>query len=102
LTLLEFFLHVCLRAISGTHDPENAELKPCVSQLYQTALTTLNQILLSPYSLQLAELQLEHVLIERLTQSLDGPDPYIQVLLLDVVYGALKIRNASVDRKSVV
>ncbi|TVY54541.1 Protein dopey [Lachnellula cervina] len=95
ITLLEFFLHVCLRAISGTYDLENAELKFRVSQLYRTALTTLNRILLSPYSLQLAELRLEHVLIERLTQSLDGPDPYIQVLLLDVVYGALKIRNAS-------
>lgn len=88
-------MHVCLRAISGTYDLENAELKFRVSQLYRTALTTLNRILLSPYSLQLAELRLEHVLIERLTQSLDGPDPYIQVLLLDVVYGALKIRNAS-------
>jgi hypothetical protein len=58
-------------------------------------LTTLHQILLSPYSLQLAELQLEHVLIDRLAQSLEGPDPFIQVLLLDVVYDSLKIRNAS-------
>jgi len=42
-----------------------------------------------------AELQLEHVLIDRLVQSLDGPDPFIQVLLLDVVFDALKIRNTT-------
>jgi hypothetical protein len=30
-----------------------------------------------------------------LTQSLEGPDPFIQVLLLDVVFDALKIRNAA-------
>jgi hypothetical protein len=45
--------------------------------------------------LPLAELQLELILIERLTESLEGPDPFIQVLLLDVVFAALKIRNTS-------
>lgn len=45
--------------------------------------------------MQLSELQLEHVLIERLIQSLNGSDPFIQVLLLDVVFDALKIRNSS-------
>ena len=93
MSLLEFFLHVCLRAISGSHDHENSELKPRISQFHRTALTTLHQILLSPYALPLAELQLEHVLIDRLVRSLDGPDPFIQVLLLDVVFDALRIRN---------
>jgi hypothetical protein len=88
-------LHVCLRAISGTHDPNNSQLKPRISQFQRTALTTLHQILLSSYSLPLAELNLEHFLIERLTQSLESPDPFIQVLLLDAVFDALKIRNAT-------
>ncbi|KAF4628908.1 hypothetical protein G7Y89_g9243 [Cudoniella acicularis] len=95
ITLLEFFLHVCLRAISGTQDPENANLKPRINKFHRTALTTLHQILLSPYSLRFSDLQLEHLLIDRLYQSLDGPDPFIQVLLLDVVYDSLKIRIAS-------
>lgn len=94
ITLLEFFLHVCLRAISGSHASENLE-QSRVSQFHRTALTTLHQILLSPYSLPLAELQLENVLIVRLMQSLDGSDPFIQVLLLDVVFDALKLRNMS-------
>jgi hypothetical protein len=88
-------LHVCLRAISGSHDPGNSELEPRISQLHRTALTTLHQILLNPYALPLSGLQLEHVLISRLTQSLNGPDPFIQVLLLDVVFDSLKMRNAS-------
>lgn len=88
-------MHVCLRAISGRYDPDSSDTEPRVSQLHRTALTTLHQILLSPYSLPLAELQLEHVLIDRLVQSLQGPDPFIQVLLLDVVFDALKIRNAA-------
>jgi len=95
ITLLEFFCHVCLRAISGSHDIKNSELKPRISQFHRTALTTLHQILLSPYSAPLAELRLEHFLIDRLSQSLDGPDPFIQVLLLDVVFAALKIRSIS-------
>ncbi|CAL3964088.1 unnamed protein product [Diplocarpon coronariae] len=94
ITLLEFFLHVCLRSISGNCGVEKSE-EPRVSQFHRTALTTLHQILLSPYSLPLAELQLENVLIDRLTQSLDGADPFIQVLLLDVVFDALKLRNAA-------
>ncbi|KAA8570395.1 hypothetical protein EYC84_002685 [Monilinia fructicola] len=92
ITLLEFFLHVCLQAISGTYEPENSERKPHIHQFHRTALTLLHQILLSPYSLSLGELQLEHVLIQRLSHSLTGADPFIQVLLLDVVYAALKIR----------
>lgn len=42
----------------------------------------------------LADLELEHVLIARLSQSLNGPDPFIQGLLLDVVFDTLKLRNA--------
>jgi hypothetical protein len=95
ITLLEFFLHVCLRAISGSHDPQNSHLMARISKFHRTALTTLHQILLSPYSLHLAELQLEYVLIDLLSESLDGPDPFIQVLLLDVVYASLKLQNSS-------
>ncbi|CZR50608.1 probable regulator of reproduction DopA [Phialocephala subalpina] len=94
-TLLEFFLHVCLRIICGSQDPGNANPELQVSQFHRTALTTLHQILLSPYALPLADLQLEHVLIDRLTKSLKGPDPFIQVLLLDVVFDTLKIRDAA-------
>ncbi|TAQ89772.1 hypothetical protein B7494_g1880 [Chlorociboria aeruginascens] len=93
ITLLEFFLHVCLRSIAGTQSLGDTHLNSRISQFHRSALTTLHQILLGPSSLPLAELQLEHVLIHRLTQSLNGPDPFIQVLLLDVVFDALKIRN---------
>ncbi|KAM3070867.1 hypothetical protein ACMFMG_009784 [Clarireedia jacksonii] len=90
--LLEFFVHVCLQAISGTSDPNKSGLQPSVHQFHRTALTILHQILLSPFSTFLGELQLEHILIQRLSHSLEGTDPFIQVLLLDVVYAALKLR----------
>ena len=94
-TLLEFFLHVCLRAVSGNRDAQTSHLVTRIGQFHRAALTTLHQILLSPYSLPLAELQLEHVLIDRLSQSLGDPDPFIQALLLDVIFASLKIRNSS-------
>lgn len=91
--LLEFFLHVCLRAISAGQNAQHSE-EQRVSEFYRTALTTLHQMLLSPYALSVAELQLEHVLIDRLKLSLSEPDPFIQVLLLDVVFDALKLQTA--------
>lgn len=51
--------------------------------------------MLSPYALPLAELQLENFLIDHLIRSLDDPDPFTQMLLLDVVLAALKVRNAA-------
>lgn len=95
ISLLEFFTHVCLAAISGTYDSEFSQLESRISQLQRTALTTLHQFLLSQDALSLSELNLEHLLIDRLTQSLGGPEPFLQVLLLDVVFDALKIKHAS-------
>ncbi len=63
------------------------------TQLHRGALTVLHQILLNPFAEQLTQLHLENVLIEKLQQSLNGPDPYVQVLLLDVVYASLKLRE---------
>jgi hypothetical protein len=84
-------VHVCLRAIGRTCDPQDLQVKRRSSQLHRTALSVLHQILLSPYSMSLSELQLEHQLIERLQLPLDGPDPYVQVSLLDVLFAALKL-----------
>ncbi|KAH8815002.1 Dopey, N-terminal-domain-containing protein [Xylogone sp. PMI_703] len=96
-SLLEFFLSVCLRAISGRHNAEILHMDGRVSQFHRTALTIIHQIFLSPYALSLAELQLENFLLDRLMQSIDGTDPFTQVLLLDVVLAALRIRNAAIQ-----
>lgn len=86
-------MHVCLRIISISNTRVNPETESRITQLQRTALTTLHQILINPYSPPLANLQLEHILIEKLLNSLNGPDPFIQVLLLDVVLDSLKIRD---------
>lgn len=90
-TLQEFFLRVCLRCIASDRSGEADEGR--AAQLNRAALTLLHQILLNPYAEPLARLHLENPLIERLMQSLSGPDPYVQVLLLDVVYASLKLRE---------
>ncbi|KAK4252286.1 Dopey, N-terminal-domain-containing protein [Corynascus novoguineensis] len=63
------------------------------TQLHRAALTVLQQILLNPFSEHFAKLHLENILIDKLQHSLSGPDPYVQALLLDVVYAALKLRE---------
>lgn len=64
-----------------------------MTQLYRSSLTVLHQILLNPHADRLSTLQLEIRLIDRLVQSLNWPDPYVQVLLLDVVFASLKLRE---------
>ncbi|SZF02930.1 unnamed protein product [Blumeria hordei] len=92
-SLLEFIMYACLNAIRGTYDKENPKLWNQVNRFHRASLNVLHQILICPYALSLVNLQLENCLIERLMQSLDEPDPYIQVLLLDVIYAVLKLRN---------
>jgi hypothetical protein len=82
-----------LRAVSGTYDPLQPQYKARISQLHRTSLAVLHQILSSPYASPLSELQLEDLLIQRLHVSLDDPDPYLQVSLLDVVSVALKLKS---------
>jgi hypothetical protein len=83
-----------MRCIVSGEIPANDQLSNRVTQLYRCALTVLHQILLNPYAEPLSNLQLEDVLLERLLESLNGPDPYIQVLLLDVVFASFKLRDA--------
>ncbi|KAK4230472.1 protein dopey [Podospora fimiseda] len=93
ITLQEFFLQVCLQCMACDKVPGDEVSQVRVSQLYRSALTVLHQILLNPYAGPLSKLQLENPLIEKLSQSLSGPDPYVQVLLLDVVFASLKLRE---------
>ncbi|KAK7924866.1 protein dopey [Apiospora marii] len=95
LSLQEFFLQVCMRCIAGNKFSSDQEMRLRTAQLQRCALTFLHQILLNPYAESLSSFHLEDVLIERLQQSLHGPDPYIQVLLLDVVFASLRLRDAS-------
>ncbi|OTB02150.1 hypothetical protein M426DRAFT_322974 [Hypoxylon sp. CI-4A] len=94
-SLQEFFLRVCMRCIAGNQFPQDTRLQLRAAQLHRYALTFLHQILLNPYAEALANLKLEDTLIDRLAQSLNAPDPYIQVLLLDVVFASLRLRDAS-------
>lgn len=88
-----FLVQVCLGCISQYKVSGDRDIKVRVSQLVRSALLVLHQILLNPYAAPIAKLQLEDLLISRLVQSLGSPDPYVQVLLLDVVFASLKLRE---------
>ncbi|RKF76436.1 Protein dopey [Golovinomyces cichoracearum] len=90
-TILDFFLDICLKAIQITYDRDNPHSESQVNQFHRTSLNLLHQILLCPHAPGLADLRLEKILIERLMQSLDEADSFIQVLLLNVVFAALKL-----------
>jgi hypothetical protein len=94
MTLQEFFIRVCIRCIMA-NPPENVakEFQDRVNQLYRYALSLLHKFLLSPFAASISAQHLENVLIDRLEKSLRGSDGYVQVLLLDVVYDALKLRD---------
>ncbi|KAF7550597.1 hypothetical protein G7Z17_g5609 [Cylindrodendrum hubeiense] len=96
MTLQEFFVRVCMKCIIGNPAATvNKELEGRINQLYRYALTILHKFFLSPYAAPLSTFHFENVLIERLFNSLKGPDPYVQVLLLDVVYDTLKLRDVA-------
>ncbi|KAI1093583.1 putative regulator of reproduction dopa [Rostrohypoxylon terebratum] len=94
-SLQEFFLRVCMRCIAGNQFPDTSQMSLRIAQLHRCALTFLHQILLNPFAETLSRLKIEEILIDRLAQNLGGPDPYIQVLLLDVIFASLKLRDAS-------
>ncbi|KAI1499144.1 Dopey, N-terminal-domain-containing protein [Biscogniauxia marginata] len=95
LSLQEFFVHVCMRCIAGNKFPSDGQVQLRIAQLHRCALTLLHQILLNPFAEALSNLKLESPLIDRLSQSFNSPDPYTQVLLLDVVFASLRLRDAS-------
>lgn len=95
-SLQDFFVRVCLRCITGdAKASDDLELEQRVSQLHRFALGILRQCFLSQHAISLAPLNLENVFLDRLWKSVGGSDPYVQVLLLDVVYDALKLRDAT-------
>ncbi|EGZ77158.1 putative regulator of reproduction dopa [Neurospora tetrasperma FGSC 2509] len=93
LTFQEFFLKVAMQCMAdvNTLNDESSQIR--VTQLYRSALGVMHPILVNPYAETLAQLHLENPLIDMLTQSLSGPEPYVQTLLLDVVFAALKLRE---------
>ncbi|KAM5351717.1 hypothetical protein ACJ41O_004440 [Fusarium nematophilum] len=95
ITLQEFFVRVCMKCITGNPVANiDKEFEDRVNQLYRYSLTLLHKFLLSSHAGPLSALHLEDALIDRLFKSLQGSDAYVQVLLLDVVYDAMRLRDS--------
>ncbi|KAI6780146.1 Protein dopey-like protein [Emericellopsis cladophorae] len=94
--LQDFVVKVCLKcvmadAVAGA----STDLEQRVSRLHRFALSMLHHFFLSRHMSGSPEQNLENLFLERLSRAIDQEDPYVQVLLLDVVYDALKLREAS-------
>jgi hypothetical protein len=91
------FQELLVRICGGLLEQEPASaddrLTDRLTNLHRSALTLMHQVLLNPHAEKLSGLQLENSLIERLLRSLEWPDPYLQILLLDVVFASLKLRE---------
>ncbi|GJN77711.1 hypothetical protein PLIIFM63780_001204 [Purpureocillium lilacinum] len=94
MTLQEYLVRVCLQCITAdVANRSSVELVDRVSQLHRYALAILHQFLSSRYATSLSGLQLDGILIDRLLKSIGESDPYVQVLLLDVIYDVLKLQD---------
>ncbi|KAL7818207.1 Dopey, N-terminal domain-containing protein [Trichoderma aethiopicum] len=95
ITLQDYFVRVCMACIMGdASDSASDDLNARVSKLHRYALTVLHHFLISHHAAPLSDLHLDQVLVDRLFKSIGSPDPYVQVLLLDVVFDALKLQDA--------
>jgi Dopey, N-terminal len=91
ISLQVFFAHICMRATDKAYDPADPERAAQISKLHRTSLAVLHQLLRGPHSTPIAEMELEKALVEKLIESLNAPDTFVQVALLDVLYAALKL-----------
>lgn len=84
-----------------TDEPASAsrDLSERASQLQRYAVMVLHQFLTAQQADRLSHFHMENVLIDRLSKSLDGEDPYMQVLLLDVLHASLKLQDYSVGER---
>ena len=92
----DFLIRICLRCITGDPLPDlgNNDLEDRNSDLQRFALMIVHQFLLSRNAAALTQHGFDRILVERLARSIDGPDPFVQVQLLDVVYATLRLPEA--------
>ncbi|KAJ2967737.1 hypothetical protein NQ176_g9519 [Zarea fungicola] len=98
-TLQDLLLRILVVCITGECDTQNGELVDRTCQLQRYALMILHQFLTASQASRLAHLHVENILINRLAKSIHGSDPYIQVLLLDVVFDALKLQEPATPER---
>lgn len=93
MTLQDLLVRILIACITGECDTENKELVDRACQLQRYSLMILLQFLTSSQASRLSHFHVENILIDRLGKSIRGPDPYIQVLLLDNLVAALKLQH---------
>ncbi|KAM3531165.1 hypothetical protein NHJ13051_000929 [Beauveria bassiana] len=93
MTLQELLLRLLVQCVSGESETEDKNLIDRTCQLQRYALMIIHQFLIAPQSSRLSHFHVETILIDRLGTSITSSDPYIQVLLLDSIFAALKLQE---------
>ncbi|KAF2470278.1 uncharacterized protein BDR25DRAFT_287090 [Lindgomyces ingoldianus] len=95
--LQEWIVRTCLKCLSIQTRSSTFEEQSHLQELYQTAITIINQIYQSPLAASLKGLELEVPLMAKLKTS----SPSLQTLLLDATLLALRLRLKSVEEHQV-
>ncbi|PHH86716.1 hypothetical protein CDD83_9857 [Cordyceps sp. RAO-2017] len=100
MTLQDYFVRVCVECITAEVVPTAGDdVVERVSQLRRYALTILHEFLSSHHAVPVTQLQLDNILYDRLAKSISTPDPYVQVLLLDVIHDTLKLQEMAAGER---
>lgn len=91
-TLLAFFSHICVRAVTASQMLTPKKDVSLLSKFQHIALSMFHQLLTTPYAPTLAKYHFEHNIIELLLSSMDRTDYSIQAPLLDAALAALTIQ----------
>ncbi|KAJ6784133.1 hypothetical protein PWT90_09007 [Aphanocladium album] len=99
MTLQDLLLRILIRCVTGESETKDTDLVDRTCQLQRYALMILHQFLVRSQANRLAHFHVENILIDRLGKSITGPDPYVQVLLLDSVFAALKLQEPTMPER---
>lgn len=100
MTLQEYFVRVCMRCITSEVDAScGLELVEGFSQMQRYSLMLLHQFLASKHVAPLAGLHVDYILIDRLLEAIENPDPHVQVLLLDTISDTLKLQDMASEER---
>ncbi len=94
-TLQSFFAELCIQTVRITQAGGSPETASTYSRLRRTSFSILQLLLGNPYASALAELHIEHPLINTLMVSVSDEDSFAQIPILDTLFTALTLQSAT-------
>ncbi|KJZ80606.1 hypothetical protein HIM_00456 [Hirsutella minnesotensis 3608] len=100
MSLQDYFVRICLECVTGeVKDDAGEDLMERVSHLRRYALTILHHFLSGSRGALTKHFQLDTVLYDRLAKSIKTPEPYVQILLLEVIHDTLRLQEMTTGER---